>query len=88
MSEGPRLVEVGISGSTPVFADVRVLGSDVPVSVTLTAPYTMLQPIGFPFRPSFTGAAAPQYPHTLPSGMLLSLLACEATALKAAGGAI
>jgi hypothetical protein len=95
MSEGPRLVTVGTTngGATAIQADVTTLGSAVPVLVRLTTNYAMAQPdgslfVGFPFRPCFTGAAMPQYPHTVPSGTTLALLACEATALVAAGAAV
>jgi len=37
MSESARLVPHGVSGSTPINADVTNLGSAVPVKVTLTA---------------------------------------------------
>ena len=84
----PALVQVGTlnSGATQVNADVTTLGSAVPVSVTLSIPYAMSNPPGFPSRPSFTGAATPQYPHTIAAGTILSVLQCEATALIAAGG--
>lgn len=85
----PNLVTVGTinSGSTPINADVTVLGSDVAVAVLLSTNYSMLNPPGFPFRASFTGAATPQYPHTIVSGTTIKVLKCEATALVAAGAA-
>jgi len=91
MSESARLVPVGVSNGNTISADVTTLGSAVPVAVVLTADYTMLAPDGpfmqgFPNRPSFTGAAIPQFPHLVPSGTTLELLACEATALVNAGG--
>ena len=81
------------SGTTAIMADVTTLGSAVAVRVTLLTNYAMLQPdgsafVGFPFRPCFTGAATPQYPHTVPAGTTLALLACEATALVNAGVAV
>jgi hypothetical protein len=88
MSEGARLVQLGTVGGSPINADVKTIGSAVPVAVTLSADYAMLDPPGFPFRASFTGAATPQYPHTVPSGTTISVLACEATALVAAGAAV
>lgn len=91
----PSLVTVGSinGGATPIQVDVRSLGSAVAIRVTLSTNYAMLQPdgaffVGFPFRPQFTGAASPQYPHTVPSGTTLALLACEANALIAAGAAV
>jgi len=86
MANNPRLVEVGTTSGTPVNADVTTIGSDVAVAVLLTADYVMLDPPGFPFRPSFTGASAPQYPRTVADGTTLHLLACEASALVTAGG--
>ena len=87
--EGARLLTVGTinAGVTPIQADVRSLGSDVAVNVTLSADYSMLNPPGFPFRPCFVGTATPNYPHLIPSGTSLALLKCEADALVAAGAA-
>jgi hypothetical protein len=89
MSEGPRLLTVGTinAGATPVQADVRSLGSDVAVAVVLSTDYAMLDPPGFPFRASFTGAATPQYPQTIASGTTIKVLRAEAAALVAAGAA-
>jgi hypothetical protein len=89
MLEGPRLVTVGTinSGATPITADVTSLGSAVAVAVLLSMDYAMLNPPGFPFRASFTGAAIPQYPHTVTSGSTIKVLKCEANALVAAGAA-
>ena len=75
------------SGETEIYADVKALGADVPVTVTLSADYAMFNPSGFPSRPSFTGAAIPQFPHTISSGTTLALLRCEAVALVDAGAA-
>lgn len=89
MPEGARLVRVGSinSGATPINADVTSLGSAVAVAVTLSVDYAMENPPGFPFRASFTGAATPQYPHTVTAGSTINVLACEAKALVAAGAA-
>jgi len=87
MTEGPRLVRVGTSGATPVFADVKSLGSAVPVRVTLSGDYSIVREPGMPSRPSFTGSATPDFPHTISSGMVLDLHKFEADALVAAGGA-
>lgn len=85
MPEGPRLVRVGTinSGATPIQADVTVLGSAVAVAVTLSTDYAMENPVGFPFRASFTGTAIPQYPHTITAGSTIKVLACEASAALA-----
>jgi hypothetical protein len=83
----PRLVQVGSinSGATPINADVTVLGSDVAVAVLLSTNYSMLNPPGYPFRASFTGAAIVQFPQTILSGTTIKVLRCEATALVSAG---
>ncbi len=89
MSDYQRLVTVGTtnSGATQIQADVTNLGSDVAVAVTLTTDYAMLDPPGYPSRPSFTGSATPQYPHTVPNGTTIQVLRCEANALIAASAA-
>lgn len=93
MPEDARLVHVGTadpSGTpTPIKADVKVLGSDVAVTVTLTKDYQQICPPGFPFRPGQTGAdkADLSYPRTLTNGLTIELLACEANALVSAGAA-
>jgi hypothetical protein len=88
----PNLVTLGTcnGGSTVIQADVSAgLGSDVAVAVTLTANYTLAnpRPPGFPFHPSFTGAAAVslEYPRTIPSGTTMKCLRIEAAALVTAG---
>ena len=89
MSESARQVETGTVGGQPILADVTSIGSAVPVAITLSADYAMLDPVGFPFRASFTGATAAnlQYPRTVPSGTTLQLLKCEADALVATNAA-
>jgi hypothetical protein len=86
MGESLRLVQVGTAGGAAVMADVSVLGQQV--QVVLTADYMMIDPPGFPFRPSFTGTAVAQFPKAVPNGSTLWLLNCEAAALIAAGGAV
>lgn len=84
-----RLVQVGVAdpagAATPINADVTVLGSDVAVAVTLSVDYEMLDPIGYPFRASFTGSSTAQYPQTISSGSTIKVLQCEANALIDAG---
>jgi hypothetical protein len=86
MSESPRLVAVGTinGGTTTIEADVTTIGSDISVSVLLGVDYLMLDPPGFPFRPSFTGAGTPQFPHVVPAGSTIAVLRAEANALIAA----
>jgi hypothetical protein len=93
MTESARLVAVGISNGTTIEANVMPGAFSSVVAVVLTADYAMLAPdgpfiTGFPFRPSFMGTSTPQFPHTIPSGSTLSLYACEAAPLLAAGGAV
>lgn len=76
------------NGATAIVADLTSLGSAVPVNVRLTTNYLMADPPGYPARPSFTGAATPQFPHTLFSGATIAVLQCEADALIAAGAAV
>ena len=57
------------------------------VPVILSTNYTMIDPRGYPARPSFTGDATPQYPQTIASGTTITLLQPEAAALVAAGAA-
>lgn len=92
MPESPRLVTVGTTngGSTAIQADVTSLGSAVPVYVTLSTDYAMLDPPGYCFRASFTGSAAGtlQFPRTVPNGTRFAVLNCEAQALVNAGAAV
>jgi hypothetical protein len=90
--ESARLVKLGTidGGATPILADVTTLGSAV--AITLSTDYELIDPDsppfqGYPQRPSFTGSATPEYPHTIPSGTTFTVLQCEATALIAAGAA-
>lgn len=91
MSNG-LTVQVGTinGGATAIVADISggVQGDpETAVAVTLSTDYQMLDPPGYPFRPSFTGAAIPQYPHTVPSGTTITVLQPEAAALVAASAA-
>ena len=89
MTESARLVQLGTVNATPIQADVTVLGDTV--AVLLSADYVLAdpRPPGFPFRPSWTGSAPPHGDagRTIPAGTTLTLLACEAAALIAAGAA-
>lgn len=86
----PRYVTTGTANGNPVQVDVSSLGSSVPVSVTLTADYTLADPPppGYPTQPGLTGVASDnvQFPgRVIPSGTTLKLLQCEADALITAG---
>jgi len=90
--EAQRLVTLGtIAGGETIAADVTQLGPAT--QVTLLTPYTFAspRPAGFPIRPSFTGVAAGAMldvaGEVFPSGTVLEVLACEATALVNAGAA-
>jgi hypothetical protein len=86
MAQGPILIEVGIVGSTPIFADVTTLGAAV--KVTMLADYEMACPYAFPYRASFIGGPASDFPQTLPVGTTFSFFACEANALIAVDAAV
>ena len=78
------------SGATAIIIDLGngVRGTpETAVAVILSTNYTMIDPPGYPSRPSFTGDATPQYPQTIASGTTLTLLQPEAAALVAAGAA-
>lgn len=89
-----NLVVVGTynSGASNISADVSgasTAAGDPPLAAryaTLSADYAMVDPVGFPSRPSFAGAAQAslQYPRTLVSGTRFQTFACEAAALVAA----
>jgi hypothetical protein len=95
MALNQNLVVVGTynSGADSISADVSgqpTAAGDPPLAaraITLSADYAMIDPPGFPSRPSFTGAAQAslQYPRTLPNGTAFTTVACEAAALVAAG---
>jgi hypothetical protein len=97
MAINQNLVAVGTinSGATTIYADVSGLANPWmgPIGqdtwVTLSTDYAMVDPPGFPTRPSFTGSSAAflQYPRTLASGTRFQTFACEATALVAAAAA-
>lgn len=86
----PRYVTTGTANANPIQVDVTSLGSAVPVSVTLTADYTLAnpRPPGYPTQPGLTGVAYSEmkFPgRVIPSGTTLKLLQPEADALIAAG---
>jgi hypothetical protein len=87
-----RLVRLGSlnNGATPIMANVAHLGSHAPVSVTLSADYTLENPgAGWPVRPFLTGRVPhPSFPYIIATGTTVALLGCEADALVAAGVAI
>ena len=90
MAEGSRLLQVGVvdpgGANTAVNADVKSLGSDVPVKVALSSNYQLLEPPGWPARPFNVGAATREYGRTISSGSTVALLAAEANAVVGAGG--
>jgi hypothetical protein len=89
MSDGPRLVSHGNAGGTTINVDVTSIEPSGAVKVQLSASYSRLHPVGIPFPPSMTGAAAINldYPRTIASGTILALFKAEAAALVAAGKA-
>lgn len=89
MTINAKLVQHGTAGGTAINADVSRMEHSVSVRIQLSAAYTMLNSPGIPTRPGFTGAAAANldYPRTVASGQIMTLLAHEAAALVAAGKA-
>lgn len=89
MTINTRSVQTGTAGGTPINADVTRLDHSTAVRVQLSATYVTTHNPGDPTRPSFTGCAAANldFPKTITSGMVVSLLAHEAAALVAAGKA-
>lgn len=87
MAEGPRQVQTGTVGGTPVMTDVRSLGSDVAVRVVIGATdYIATSPPGLPVRPANTGAlTAEGATFTFSADGTYALLNAEATALVNAG---
>jgi len=89
----PSLVLTGTANGANINVDVaNGLSTAAPVSVTLTADYTLADPQtpGYPTQPGLTGIAysGAQYPgRVIPAGTVLELLAPEAAALVAAGAA-
>ena len=87
----PSYVTIGTVLGSPINVDVAN-GLGNAIAVTLSNDYVLAnpRPPGFPFRPSWTGAAAPaslDFPKTVPSGTRIFVLQCEATALVNAGAA-
>lgn len=89
MAINPKLVQHGTAGGTAINVDLMRIDHSVAVKVQLSANYTMLNPPGVPTRPGMTGAAAAalDYPRTVNSGTVISLLKHEADALVAASRA-
>ena len=89
MADDVRLVEIGTVGDTPVLADAKCLGHDVPVKVTIGATdFIASRPPGWPSRPHTTGSAAAEGGTTIfRAGSTVSLFRCEAHALVAGGAA-
>lgn len=88
MSSPSSPVIVGTWSGGNIIADLGggLYPATPPVSVVLSADYTMLAPPGFPARPP-AGAAVRFYPHTLLNGTTQQFLKPEADALIAAGAA-
>jgi hypothetical protein len=89
MAINQKLVQHGTAGGTAINVDMARIEHSAPVKVTLTADYTILSGSGIPTRPSMTGAtkAGLDYPRTVLSGTVLTLLKGEADALVAASKA-
>jgi len=89
MALNPKLVRHGSVGGTAINVDLARIEHGAPVKVRLTADYAIEHPPGAPSRPSMTGAPAAglDYPRTVASGTVLTLIKAEADALVAAGAA-
>ncbi len=89
MASNPRSVQTGTAGGTPINVDVSRLDHSTAVRVQLSASYMTTHNPGDVTRPGFTGCdvANLDFPKTIASGTILSLLAHEAAALVAAGKA-
>jgi hypothetical protein len=90
MSSGPNLVNHGSAGGTPINVDYsNRFEHGAPVKVQLSSNYTTVCLPGMPTRPSLTGCAVANldYPKTILSGTVLTLLKGEADALVTAGKA-
>jgi hypothetical protein len=90
LMEGPRLIQCRVvGGATTISCDVTSLGSASPIRVVLTASYQLFFPASFRSRPFQTGCGSAdlQNPGPFEEGTVLSLLACEASALVAANAA-
>ncbi len=89
MTVNQSLVLHGTAGGTPINVDVSRIEHGFTRKVQLSASYAMSNSPGIPARPGFTGAAAANldYPRTVSSGTVLTLLPGEAAALVAAGKA-
>jgi hypothetical protein len=87
MAEGPRQVQTGSVGATPVMTDVTNLGSAVPIRVLIGGTdYIATSPPGFPVRPANTGAlVAEGGTFTFSAGQTYAFLNAEATALVSGG---
>lgn len=89
MALNPKLVQHGTAGGVAINVDLARLEHSAAKRVQLSAPYATLTGPGIPTRPAFTGAAAANldYPRTIASGTVLTLMPGEADALVAAGKA-
>ena len=76
--------------ATPIYADAQNPPFTAkPIRVQLTQDFAQICPPGWPSPPSETGAgvANPWCRRTIPAGTVITLFACVATALIAAGAA-
>jgi hypothetical protein len=90
MALNQTLILYGTAGGAAINVNHARLDHSVPVKVQLSADYvTAVRQPGAPTRPSMTGAAVPylDFPCTISSGTILSLLKQEADALVTAGKA-
>ena len=90
MPINPVLLTVGTidGGATAIQADISGgVGTAAAVRVSLSTPYALAYPPGWPTRPGFDGAALASITGTIASGTTFSFLAPEAAGLVSAGAA-
>ena len=89
MANNPKLVSHGTVGGTAINVDMARIDHSAPVKVQLSGSYVRSVAPGGVTAPGMTGAAAANldYPRTINSGTILTLIKAEADALVAAGKA-
>lgn len=83
MTANPNNVQHGTAGGVAINVDMSRIEHGSTKAVRLTAPYQTKNNPGTPTRPGMTGAAAGSldFPRTIPTGTVLTLLQGEAIAL-------
>lgn len=89
MSVNQSLVRYGVAGGTVINVDHSRIETGASVKIQLSASYAIERAPGTPSRPSMTGCAVANldYPRTVASSQVITVLKAEADALVAAGKA-